>query len=158
MYIAGPNILEVNSLIKKIRLSSYGKYLRHLIKKNNLFDYIFFTGALSEEQMCNQYLQSNVFVCPSSIENSPNSLGEAQLLGMPCIAAYVGGVPDMMDASEEWMYRFEEIEMLAEKICLAFKYVDESSLHNQRERALIRHNKQQNSQALLNIYQDILNK
>ena len=42
------------------------------------------------------FLDANVFVLPSTIENSPNSLGEAMLLGVPCVAADVGGVTTMM--------------------------------------------------------------
>lgn len=65
--------------------------------------------------MKQEYLNANVFICPSSLENSPNSLGEAQILGTPCLASYVGGIPDMMFGNEGYLYRFEEIEMLAER-------------------------------------------
>lgn len=65
--------------------------------------------------MVKRYLLSNVFICPSTIENSPNSLCEAQLLGVPHIASYVGGTADLMKGNEECLYRFEETEMLAEK-------------------------------------------
>jgi len=67
--------------------------------------------------MIEEYQNAHVFVCPSSIENSPNSLGEAQLIGTPSIAAYVGGVPDMVIHGQTGLlYRFEEVEMLAEHI------------------------------------------
>ena len=58
-----------------------------------LEDKVSFLGPLNAEQMKAEYLRSNVFLCPSSIENSPNSLGEAQMLGVPCVASYVGGIP-----------------------------------------------------------------
>ena len=71
--------------------------------------------------MCKRYLQSHVFVCPSFIENSPNSVGEAQLLGIPCIASFVGGVSDMVvDGETGLLYRFEEVEMLAAAVCRIF--------------------------------------
>ena len=158
VYVAGANVCDTSSLSRKIRLSGYGKYLKKIIHGYGIADSVIFTGPLNESQMCERFLKSNVYVCPSAIENSPNSLGEAQLLGMPCVASYVGGVPDLMVGFENWMYRFEEIEMLAEKICSIFKNVDEVTLDNQRKNALDRHNKNQNSQMLLNIYQEILNK
>ncbi|WP_165154728.1 glycosyltransferase family 4 protein [Parabacteroides sp. ZJ-118] len=100
------------------RITGYGKYLLHLINKLGLRPHITFTGMLSEEDMCSAYLRANLFVCPSAIENSPNSLGEAQIMGVPCIASYVGGIPGMMNGYERGgMYRFEEVEMLAKLIC-----------------------------------------
>lgn len=44
-----------------------------------------------------QYLSANVFVCPSAVENSPNSVAEAQLLGVPVAASCAGGIPDMVE-------------------------------------------------------------
>lgn len=100
--------------------TSYGKYLHDLIAKLGLEEKIEFTGSLSESEMCQRYLDSNVFVCCSAIENSPNSLGEAQLLGMPYVASFVGGVPEIVNYNENVLYRFEEYEMLAQKVCNIF--------------------------------------
>ena len=133
------------------RMSGYGKYIRLLINKLGLNDKITFLGTLSEEEMCEQYLRANVFICPSSIENSPNSLGEAQIMGVPHLAASVGGVPDMMKGNEECLYRFEEVEMLAEKICDVFSmsiYDEEQQIKT----AHIRHSEAINSQTLFDAY------
>ena len=104
------------------RITSYGRYLKRLIKKYNLKGKIIFTGMLSEEEMCNRYLDSNLFLCCSAIENSPNSLGEAQILGMPFLASFVGGVPEIVNYNPDVLYRFEETEMLAKKICNIFSF------------------------------------
>ncbi|MCM1502963.1 MAG: glycosyltransferase [Bacteroidales bacterium] len=116
VYVAGNNPAS----LQWWRITGYGKYIKSLITKYNLEEHIIFTGMLSEEDMCKAYLNANIFVCPSAIENSPNSLGEAQLLEMPYIAAYVGGVPELVKDNPAVMYRFEETEMLAKKICELF--------------------------------------
>ena len=102
------------------RIGGYGKYLKQRIADLRLKDKVIFTGMINEEQMCQRYLKSNVFVCCSAIENSPNSLGEAQLLGMPYVASFVGGVPEIANWNPDVLYRFEEYEMLAVKICNFF--------------------------------------
>ena len=104
--------------------------------------------------MKKEYLQANVFICPSSVENSPNSLGEAQILGTPCISAYVGGTMDMMKGNEENLYRFEEVVMLADKICNIFESRD--SQVDMKEIAMRRHNPDINSRRLYEIYLDII--
>lgn len=151
VYIAGDNITKR----PWYRLAGYGSYIKHLIKHYKLGNHIFFVGMLNEQDICKRYLKSNVFVCPSAIENSPNSLGEAQLLGVPCIASYVGGVPDMMKGCEEFMYRFEEVEMLAEKVCEIFHrftcWKDDLT-----QFASSRHDRVQNQKDLLNIYCNII--
>lgn len=148
LYVAGGDITRS----KWYRLTGYGSYIRKLIRKYHLEEVIVFVGILQEEEMCHMYLRTNVFVCPSSVENSPNSLGEAQLLGVPCVASYVGGIPDMMRGNEENMYRFEEVEMLAQKICRLFA-LEEQVQQLGREEALKRHDPIMNTQKMLNIYQ-----
>lgn len=80
LYVAGYNIIENNTLKKKIKLSGYAKFLKKLIKKYNLEDNVIFTGILNEEKMIEKLLKTHVFVLPSVIENSSNSLGEAMLI------------------------------------------------------------------------------
>ena len=54
-------------------------------------------GIVGEEDLKNILLDSDVYVHPSYIDNSPNSVGEAQLLGVPVIACNVGGVSDFVE-------------------------------------------------------------
>ncbi|MCR5499557.1 MAG: glycosyltransferase family 4 protein [Acetatifactor sp.] len=91
--VAGNSLVSYCTLKEKLKISSYGKYLRELMEREKIADRVTFLGKLSSEEMKKTYLQSGLFVCPSAVENSPNSLGEAMLLGMPCVAADVGGIP-----------------------------------------------------------------
>lgn len=56
---------------------------------------------LDEKQMVQQYLNANVFVLASAVENSPNSLNEAMITGTPCIVSYVGGIGNRMRMGED---------------------------------------------------------
>lgn len=120
--VAGPNILDDSTLMARIKRTTYAKYLLKLIKKLNIpRGKIKYTGSLSADKMLEQYLSANVFVLPSAIENSPNSLGEAMSLGMPCIASCVGGVQDMLrDKVDGFIYPFDEPYMLAHYVCEIF--------------------------------------
>lgn len=116
VYVGGEDTVN----IPKWRLTGYGAYLRRLIDRHAIASSVFFTGILDEAAMCGRYLESNIFVCCSSLENSPNSLGEAQLLGVPFVASFVGGVPEIAEWNRDVLYRFEEYEMLAQKIIQVF--------------------------------------
>lgn len=153
LYIAGSDITRYNSVIDKMKISGYGLYIRRLIKRLKLSDRVFFTESLNETEMVQRYLDSNIFICPSSIENSPNSLGEAQLLGVPVIASYVGGVPDMVEEGVNGtMYRFEEWEILAQKITSLF---EQDQWEDNSEMARIRHDSKTNTLRLITIYREI---
>ena len=118
-----------------------------------------FTGILYEKQMCERHLKSHVFVCPSSIENSPNSLGEAMILGVPCVASDVGGVADMLKHQEEgFVYQADAPYMLAHFVCEVFAD-DEIALQisvNARKHAMRTHDPEKNLKALLSIYEQII--
>lgn len=161
LYIGGQNITNNDKLINKIKISGYGLFIKRLIRKHNLESRIHFLGLLNEEEIINKYLKSNIFICPSSIENSPNSLGEAQILGVPIIASYVGGIPDMVeDGKTGFLYRFEEVEMLAMLIDKVFS-MDKKELmqlnESERKVALERHDPIVNRNRMLEIYNNVCN-
>lgn len=56
-----------------------------------------FHGFLSPEKIAKLHRQCGLFVLCSSNENSPNTLAEAMVSGMPCLAYNVGGVSSMVD-------------------------------------------------------------
>ena len=55
-----------------------------------------FEGICDSEKLCEHMLQSHVYVHPSYIDNSPNSLCEAQMAGLPVIGTYVGGISSLI--------------------------------------------------------------
>ncbi|MDC6366865.1 MULTISPECIES: glycosyltransferase family 4 protein [Flavobacteriaceae] len=159
---AGRDILMTNDSFKnRIKQKNYGKYLSNLVKKLDLSDNIEYLGMLNEEKMINAYKAANIFICPSSIENSPNSLAEAQILGVPCISSYVGGVPDMVEHNKTGLlYRFEEVEQLAEHIRTLFVNTNLAIEigSNGKKKAVERHDKETIVNQTMNIYQSIISR
>lgn len=152
--VAGTDILSSRTLKQKCMRSSYANYINRLIHKLGVKDKVCFTGPLDAARMRDEYLKCNVFVSPSSIENSPNSLGEAQILGVPCIGSYVGGTPDMIPNPEAgYLYRYSDIIMLASMVCKVFSSEWDST--KERQIATVRHNREKNLRDLLSIYRFI---
>lgn len=138
-----------------LRANRYETYLAELARKYHLEDRIDFLGSLSAEQMKAEYLKANVFVLPSTVENSPNSLGEAMLLGVPCVAADVGGVTDLMTLGTEGrVYPGNAPYLLAYHIRELFAMEETAGNMGQAARAHAgrTHNPQINKETLLQIY------
>ncbi len=157
--IAGGDITVAGTPGQRLRLGGYGKFIRRLLDELDLWSHVRFLGQLNAGEMKQAYLRAHAFVCPSSIENSPNSLGEAQMLGVPSVAAYVGGIPSMVnDGRSALLYRFEEHEMLASKLrdvftndVLAQSLSQEGALE-----ANDRHDRSSNAKNMLCIYKKAL--
>lgn len=157
VFVGGANIIADKTWKDRLTRSGYGKIVKRFIIKHKLTNHIIFTGPLNEKEICTRYLKSNIFICPSSIENSPNSLGEAQLLGVPCIASYVGGIPDLIPTKAcGSLYRFEEVEMLADIICMWFEKSKDFDNTEMRKISAMRHDAEQNQIRLNEIYNNIL--
>lgn len=161
IYVAGQNITKSDTIKEKMKISGYGKYIKGLIRKYNLEENIIFTGVLDAQGMVNKLLNSNAFVQTSAIENSPNSLGEAMVLGVPCVASYVGGTCDMLEHKKEgFLYTYTEPAILAEYIKRIFEN-DELCMKfskNAINKANDTHNKERITQETIDMYNDILNK
>lgn len=156
--VAGDDVVRGNSLKDRIKLPEYGKYLKELITKYDLQDKVEFLGALDAKSMKKQYLKANVFVMPSSMENSPNSLGEAMILGMPCVASEVGGIPSLAENGKEVLLVPScEPEELAKAIVDIFKDPLYASVlgENAAKRASLTHDMEANYKMLKWIYEEV---
>ncbi len=153
----GSNVMN-NDLKSLIRMQGYHIYLRKLVKTLELQNHVEFLGQLSEAEMKHAFLDANVYVLPSSIENSPNSLCEAQILGVPAVAAYVGGTSDLVkDGETGYLYRYEEIEQLAQIVMSLFAQSDLKKIsENEMAAASMRHDRGTNAATLKSIYTEIL--
>ena len=156
LYIAGGNPVSRDSFRQKMTQRSYGRYLEKQIKRLGLLDRVIFIGYQSAVGMKDALLKSNVFISASSIENSPNSLGEAQLLGVPCVSSFVGGAPDFIQSKEcGFLYRFDDYQMLAECVCESFVSSQQFDNTKMRKVAGLRHDRKQNIQNLISIYNQV---
>lgn len=138
--------------------SGYGNLIRYLMRTHKLKRHIHFVGRLDADRMVAELREAHVFVCPSAIENSSNSVCEAQLVGTPTVASYVGGLMDLIaDGRSGLLYRFEETRMLALKVCSIF--ADDDLAHRLSaaayEAAAQRHRRGDIARSLYDIYQTI---
>ena len=159
VYVAGSNIIEVGTFQDRLKLSAYGKYVRKLIRENRLSEHVTMLGRLTAEEMKEQYLRCHLYVLPSALENSPNSLGEAMMLGVPCVAADVGGVHNLLtDGGDGMLYPAGDVEALADRIIEIFtkEAIVERFSDNARKHARVNHDADQNYYRLMHIYREIL--
>ena len=140
------------------RHSLLDKVVRRKLKENYPTSGLVLLGNLVEHDLIAKMLESDLYVMPSHIENSPNSLCEAMLLGMPCITTHAGGTPSLLRDKEEgiviqdgdpWSMAGAILELLYDK-SKAGKYGN-----NARIKALYRHNKEKIVTELLTIYGNI---
>lgn len=137
----------------------YGLYLEKLIRDLGVGEHIVFTGSLNADEVAGRLSKTHAYVLCSAIENSPNTLGEAMLVGTPCVAAYVGGVSDMAtDGVEALFYRNDDPALLAWSLKRLFDS-DALALElsaNAKKRAAVTHDPVRNAEKLIGIYEDIL--
>ena len=158
VHIAGTNILRGESLSQKLLRSGYARYLVALMRALQLEDVVRFIGEVDASRMKQELLSANVFASVSAIENSPNSLCEAQMLGVPCIASNVGGTVDLIPEQDcGMMYSFGSKDALARSIVAQFEGSAHFDNTKMRQVAASRHDRQQIIQNMKRIYAEVAN-
>jgi glycosyltransferase involved in cell wall biosynthesis len=75
------------------------------------------TGYLQPRALSERLAAADAYVLPSYIENAPNTLLEAMCVGVPCVAARVGGVASMLrDGVEGLIFRRGNLRDLTRKL------------------------------------------
>lgn len=102
----------------RLRLVGGGHLLngfRKLADEYGVSEHVEFLGQLPAGQAIRDVLDSaDIFVLPSMTEGLPRVIIEAMARGLPCLASNVGGVPELLDASER--FEIQEINNLGRRI------------------------------------------
>jgi glycosyltransferase involved in cell wall biosynthesis len=118
-------------------------------------------GSMNAAQLLKAELDADIFVHPSHIDNSPNSVCEAMLIGMPVIATCTGGTGSLLtDGEEGILIQDGDPHSLAGVLMELVKdpaYAAELG-KNARERAIKRHDPDQITDNLINIYTSLIKK
>lgn len=116
-------------------------------------------GVVSAEDLVDSLLNSDIFIHPSYIDNSPNSICEAQLLGVPVVSTNVGGISSLIeDGVTGILVPANDPYYLTSKIIeLVFNPKQMISIGNSaRLVAHARHNREKILEDLLNAYTTIV--
>lgn len=115
-------------------------------------------GVASAETLRDALLSSTMYVHSSYIENSPNSVGEAQMVGVPVVASRVGGTDSMVEHGKTgFLYPVTDPYIAAYYIKRLIGNKEENMAIGKkaREIALVRHDKRQIVEELLDVYEQI---
>lgn len=120
--IPGTPLRKLMGLKSCFKQNGYEKFIRNQIKEFGLKDSVEYIGRLTAAEMATKMSESNCFVMCSAIENHSSTLKEAMTVGVPCIASFVGGVPEYaINEENSLLYRFEDYELLALNIIRLFE-------------------------------------
>lgn len=118
-----------------------------------------FHGRIDAKSLSELLVSSDIYIHVSHIENSPNSVCEAMLLGMPVIATFAGGTASLIENGKEGLlYQDGDPYVLSGMISDLSKNYERARLYgiNARERALKRHEKNSVVDELLATYKNVL--
>jgi len=100
--------------------SGYGRHLHRRIAASD--GAVRLLGVLTADEMVQALCQAHVFVSPSYIDNSPNVVCEAQVLGLPVIATYCGGLSSLITDGETGLFApTGDVPMIAARILEVFR-------------------------------------
>ena len=158
-------ILKAEGQTYQLRIAGSGgtenwRWIKQRVRRLDLGKEVTWLGSLDGQEITAELEAASVYVLPSHIENSPNSLAEAMMVGTPCIASRVGGVPSLMeDGINGLLFNDGDAQALADKIgsvttdpVLAMNLSAEA-----RKTARIRHDRHQIATKMVKIYQSVAN-
>lgn len=116
-------------------------------------------GLINASEVAKELSEADVYVHTAIIDNSPNSLCEAQLIGCPVIATNVGGIPQLVDNGKTGiLFPYNEPHTLAFTLMNVFgnKIKLEAISQNEINVSHIRHEEQKIMHRLIDIYSEII--
>lgn len=158
LYIPGTVLKDVRSIKAKLKQNGYDRLIRKMIVDLGLGQNVSYTGRLTADEMAKKMALVNCFAMCSAIENHSSTLKEAMTVGTPCVASYVGGVPEYaVDGENCLLYRFEDYEVLAQNICRVFADKDLRAHLSQNARELMHKPKEETDfERMMQIFKSVI--
>lgn len=136
------------------------RFFEHKFNINHKDCNINILGVKASNDLITMMKEADIFVHPSYIDNSPNSLCEAQLLGIPTIACNVGGISSLIENGINGLL-VPANDPYSLAITIRELFYDKARAINlgekARETALVRHDRGKIAASVLNSYKTIIN-
>jgi len=155
------NETEIDFEWRVIGVNNDNKLLKYFISSTKIVPEkvnLKFKGRKSPEELTDLLIQASIFIHPSYIDNSPNSVCEAQIIGVPVIACNVGGVSSLIDHKETGILVpsngvFEIVSWVVE--LSRDQELLNSLSQNGKLKAQVRHDQNKIIRDLVNVYKTI---
>jgi glycosyltransferase involved in cell wall biosynthesis len=115
-------------------------------------------GRLDAPAIAGELARADAFAYPSYVDNSPNSLAEAMLVGAPIVSTRAGGIPSLLrDGVEGLLVKEGDAAALAEALAHLLHDRDEAGRLGSAARvtAVARHDPRHVTERMLEIYEDV---
>jgi len=112
--VAGKNLFK--NKFRLPLLGGYQKYIEMLLNNYEIRDNVSFTGPKDSNEYSNTLSQSSLFIQSSFIDNSPNAVIEAQIVGVPIISTFSGGTSSLFPREFNLYYNPSDFRHLSSLI------------------------------------------
>ena len=120
-------------LVGSVTDEGYLENVNQLVRQTHLLEHVCIRPSITDAQLADCYLASDVFVLPSRQETSPLVILEAMYAGLPIIATKVGGIPELVpDGVRGYLVEPARPDLLAGKLVSLLR--DDAARRQFRER------------------------
>ena len=85
------------TILQRLVQNEYNRYLKCAVSEYGLWNNVELLPSIDAMRVKEELSRAEVYCQASYVENSPNSLAEAQLQGVPIVASFAGGIPSMVE-------------------------------------------------------------
>lgn len=145
-------------VIGQLDSDNYPNMVKRWLKKEYRENSIVLCGIKNESEVVNILCKSDIYCQVSHVENSPNSVCEAMLLGMPIVATLAGGTDSILENFKEGLLVQEgdSFSLAGTILELANDFLKSKQYGiNARQTALVRHDPQRVATEIMDVYKEI---
>ncbi|MFT3932614.1 MAG: glycosyltransferase family 4 protein [Chitinophagaceae bacterium] len=146
------------TVIGQAETDKYPKMVSRWLNKSYLQNKVMLVGRKNERDVVSILCNADIYCQVSHIENSPNSLCEAMLLGMPIAATFAGGTDSMLKNGHDGLLvqDGDSLSLAGTIIELATDFEKSKQYgSNARQTALVKHNPQKVAKEVIDAYKKI---